>query len=349
MEWHGSNQGITGQINQPGMQQRFGDGLNRVLVVPEARGPNGYGSDISERDLLDVMSDVEHSYPIDTRKVFSSGYSQGGYITYRMAMLYPDRFAGFTSWVGFTGDDVNGTPIQGGPVSARAGAVGNMLDYVGNLRNVPGSMLFSGEDELVQVPSSTAMQRAFAATDNVYTWWMHNPADHFTYALLDNWAKEAAYSGGQTLVTRPLRITYRTDPMLDAPQYGIRHDRAYWVSDIRTRAAGAGTVDLGDYGCGGTVPVTTTGNGAGTDPVPWVSAYRTVTGHRSVAATPEITGALTNIRSVVIDAGDTCLSGKPVDIDITTDGPAVVALSDGRSVAFDSGGAHHVVLSTRTP
>lgn len=105
MEWHGSNQGIVAQINQPHMQQRFGEQLHRALVVPEARGPNGYGADISERDLLDVMADAQQAYGTDPARTFSSGYSQGGYLAFRMAMLYPDRFAGFTSWVGFTGDD----------------------------------------------------------------------------------------------------------------------------------------------------------------------------------------------------------------------------------------------------
>src|SRR3954469_16288043 len=65
MVFHGSSSVMSGLINQPGMQQRFGEDLNRVLVVPEARGQNGFGSDISERDLVDVMDDVEATYDID--------------------------------------------------------------------------------------------------------------------------------------------------------------------------------------------------------------------------------------------------------------------------------------------
>ena len=335
MEWHGSNQGMVGQINQPGMQNVFGKGLNRILVVPEARGPNGYGSDISERDLLDVMSDVEAHYTIDRTRVFSSGYSQGGYITFRMAMLWPDLFAGFTSWVGFTGDDANGTPLVG-TADINAGAVGNMIDYVGNLRSVPGSMLYSGEDELVQVPSSTAMQRAFAATDDVYTWYLHNPADHFTYALLDNWQKEAAYSAGQRLVLDPPRVTFRTDPMLDAPQYGIRHDHAYWVSGIRGRASGFIDTDLTSYGCGFEQPQFSTGNGAGPDPVPWVSYYRSVSGRTRVAPAQFLSGTLSNVASEAIDASRTCL-GSRFAYRIQSDGPAVLHLSDGRTIHLHSG------------
>ena len=39
-------------ITQPGMQSTFGDGLDRIVVVPLARGPMGYYSDISEADVL---------------------------------------------------------------------------------------------------------------------------------------------------------------------------------------------------------------------------------------------------------------------------------------------------------
>ena len=100
MLFHGSGSVMSGLVNQPGMEQRFGDELNRILVVPEARGQNGFGSDISERDLLDVMDDVQGSFDVDLDRVFAGGYSQGGYITYRMAMLWPDRFAGAVDWVG---------------------------------------------------------------------------------------------------------------------------------------------------------------------------------------------------------------------------------------------------------
>jgi dienelactone hydrolase len=345
MEWHGSNQGITGQINQPGMQQRFGEDLNRLLVVPEARGPNGYGSDISERDLLDVMNDVEKSYDVDRSRVFSSGYSQGGYLAFRMAMLWPDRFAGFTSWVGFTGDDMNGTSASG-TVSAKAGAVGNMIDYVANLRNVPGSMLYSGEDELVQVPSSMAMLRAFEATDDTFVWWMHPVGDHFTYALLDNWAKEAAYSAKQRLVTDPMRVTFATDRNLDAPKYGIRHDSAYWLSHMRTRKAGQGTVDLTSAGCGGAVPTMQTGNGAGVDPVPWVSDYQQPVGTTKVAAAPKLSGSLTNVRSVRIDTDATCLQHKTIHLRIKTDGPTTLTLSDGRTITWRGAGLHDETLGS---
>jgi dienelactone hydrolase len=336
MEWHGSNQGIVAQINQRGMQRDYGNELNRILVAPEARGPNGYGSDISERDLLDVMADVQQAYPVDRRQVFSSGYSQGGYITFRMAMLFPDRFAGYTSWVGFTGNDTNGTPVAD-QVPVTAGAVGNMTDYARNLRWVPGSMIYGVEDELIPVPSAVAMQQAIDAAGASYAWYMHNPADHFTFALADDWRKEASYSAGQRLVADPPRVTFRTSLLVDSPDYGIRHDRAYWVSEIRGRRAEEFVdTDLTSLGCGGREPKLTSNPGAGPSPVPWTSLSKVGVSAFQLPVRQTLEGTLTNVGSAAIDRRRACLD-LGFSYRIKSDGPATLALGDGCSIVLKEG------------
>src|SRR3954452_10375959 len=333
MVFHGSSSVMSALINQPGMQQRFGDELNRVLVVPEARGQNGFGSDISERDLLDVMADVQANYDIDSDRVFSGGYSQGGYITYRMAELYPDRFAGAIDWVGFTGDDENGTPLQGQGYTA--GAVGNAIDLVGNLRHVPAVLLYAGADELVHVSTAEAMDRAFQATDDVFTFYLHPAAEHLTFAALDDWTKESADTAGLSLVRDPPRVTFRTSRFLDDPAHGIVHDRAYWVSDIRGRAKDDKAfedVDLTTFACGGSVPVTTTGNSAGQGPLPWTSDFRKRTGSKALARRDALEGSLKNVASLTVDAQATCLGDGALTYKLTTDGPATLRLTDGRSL-----------------
>ena len=346
MVFHGSSSVMSGLINQQGMQQRFGTDLNRILVVPEARGQNGFGSDISERDLLDVRADVEANYPIDSGQVFSGGYSQGGYITYRMAELYPDRFAGAVDWVGFTGDDENGTALQGQGYTA--GAVGNVIDFVGNLRRVPTFMLYSGADELVHVNTAVAMQSAFQATDNVFVFYLHPAAEHLTYAALDDWRKEAADSKGLTLVTNPPRVTYRTATFLDDPAHGIVHDRAYWVSLIRERKKAYEDVDLTTFACGGSVPKTEDGSSSGSDPVPWNATFRKQTGLTKLPKRSAIEGKLSNVSSLQIDAQRTCLARKALTYSIETDGPATVAFSDGRTLAFTDAGKHTGTLAAPT-
>lgn len=338
MLFHGSSSVFSGLVNQPGMQQRFGEDLDRILVVPEARGQNGFGSDISERDLLDVMADVERTYRIDPDRVFAGGYSQGGYITYRMASLYPHRFAGAVNWVGFTGDSANGTP---GAPSYTAGAVGNVIELVANLRWVPTAMLYAAADELVQVQTGEAMRRAFAATDNVFEFFQHPTAEHLTFAFVDDWAKEAAYTRDLRRVRNPPRVTFRTADFLGNPGLGIRHDRAYWVSRIRGRGEPTDyqDVDLTTHACGGALPVIEDTSGAGGDPVPWASTGQRVAATAPVAPSPTLTGTLRNVGALRVDARRACLRGKTVEYDIDTDGPVTLTLSDGRIVALPGGRA----------
>ena len=335
--FHGSGSNLSGIIGQTGMQQRFGEDLNRILITPEGRGTEGWGSDISERDILDVLADVEANYPVDTDRVFAGGYSQGGYVTYRMASLHPDRFAGAVDWVGFTGDGANGAP-PGSP-SYTGGAIGNGIDMIKNLLNVPTVMLYAAGDELVHAWTGVAMNQAFQATDNVYRFYHHPAAEHLTFVGLDDWRKEAAYTKDLRLVKNPPRVVFTTAPFLDAPQYGIRHDRAYWLSALRGRGSATdyATVDLTTAGCGGSLPVLARSNDAGDDPLPWVSDDQHADGTKPLAAEPKLTGTLTNVASATIAAGRACLNGRTVAYDITSDGPATLTLSDGRKIVLPGG------------
>lgn len=336
MYYHGTGAVMSSQVNQPGMQKQFGENLHRILVSPLDRGPNGYSSDISERDELDVLHDAEGHYAVDRRQVFASGYSQGGYIAWYWAEEYPQLFAGVVTWVGFTGDEANGGP---GIPHYTAGAVGNVLDFVPSLLNIPTYMLFSGADELVHVDTARAMDAAFRATPNIFTWYLHPTAEHLTYIALDDWRKEARDTRGLRLVSNPPRVVFVRDPVTDSPRYGIHHNRAYWVSGLADRSkSGYGRVDLTSLGCGGTVPVTTTGSGTGQDPVPWVSDYRRQLGARKLARAPRLSGTLRNIRSLKIDARRTCLASRRIAYDLTSDGAVRVSFSDGRALVLRGAG-----------
>ena len=337
MLFHGSGANMASLVGQPGMQDRFGEALNRILVVPEGRGTEGWGSDISERDHLDVIRDVLKTYDIDRDRVFAGGYSQGGYSTYRFASLHPDMFAGAVDWVGFTGDAANGNPAG---THYTAGAVGNAIDLIPNLLNVPTVMLYSGEDELVQANQAAAIDAAFAATDNVYRYYFHPAAEHLTYAGLDDWRKESAYTADFKLQRNPPRVVFGTAPFLDSPDYGLIHDHAYWISKLRTSGGEKdyGTVDLTSAGCGGTVPVLATSAGQGTDPVPWTSDDQHVASTKPIAAAPTLTGTLTGVSSVMIDVKRTCLDRKPISYDITSDVPVTIAFTDGRKLRIAGGG-----------
>lgn len=336
--YHGSGSNLSALIAQPGMQANVGEALNRIMVVPEARGTEGWNADISERDALDVLADVESHYDVDERRVFSGGYSQGGYVAYRMASLHPDVFAGLMDWVGFTGNGANGSPDPQS-TSYTAGAVGNGIDFIKNLLNVPAVMLYAGEDELVHVWTANAMDEAFQATDNTYRFYLHPTAEHLTFAAADDWRKEAAYTKDLRLQRRPARVVFTTAPFLDSPQFGIRHDHAYWLSKIRT-AGGAqdyGTVDLTNHGCGGKLARLERTSATGDDPVPWTLDEQRVASTQPLARRPRLDGTLTGIRSLKVDARAACLAGRRIGYSLTSDVPVTIRFSDGRTLRLPSG------------
>jgi predicted esterase len=343
---HGYSANHGSLVNFEGMRQNMGDALDRILVVPLGRGPGGFYSDYSERDVLDVMADVERTYAVDADRVFAGGYSMGGYGTLRFATLYPDRFAGYTNWVGFPGDCFAGTPFVG---SCRVGAVGNPMDMVGNLRWVPGANLYAGADELVWVWTGVGLNQALQAAGVPYVYYLHPVAEHLTLAALDDWRKEAAYTKDLRRVHNPPRVTYRTDASLGNPALGIAHDRAYWVSAIRTRTEGAGTVDLTTHGCGGILPVLESQPGAGVDPVPWVSQAEVVVGETPIERGDRLEGTLTNVGALRVDVDAACLSGGPITYRITTDGPVELLLSDGRTLSLPAAGSHEGVVPAPAP
>lgn len=354
---HGCEANHGSQINQAKFQQRFGEEPNRIIIAPLGRGPHGFYSGISERDVLDTLADVRANYPVDDEQLLVSGYSMGGFGTLRFAALYPDLFAGAVNWVGFTGDLFN-LPIPGNPLPpaitalattlgasipplSSGGAVGgdvNIIDYVGNLRHIPIANLYSGADELVHVTSSLAMGVRMGEEEIPYQFFLHPVAEHLSYLIFDDWRKEAAYVAGLKRVKNPARVTYKTDAKLDAPQYGIRHDRAYWISQIVAEAEGPSTIDLTSLGCAVAQPSYETGLDAGIDPVPWAGTLRRrLDNPTAPAAEAKLNGMLGNVRSLRIDATASCLRGKAVQYSIDSDVPVTITLSDGRAKALPAG------------
>lgn len=333
---HGCSANQSSLVDQPGMQQVMGEEYDRVIVVPLGRGPFGYYSDISERDVLDVMSDVQRNYPIDRDRVYAGGYSMGGYGAFRLAMAYPHRFAGLISWVGFTGDCFNGTVLQK-ERRCKSGGIGNVLNWVRNLAHVPSALLYAGADELVHTPSHQAMATKFRNRNSPYIYYFHPAAEHFTLALADDWRKEAEWTQQFTRVKNPARVKYRTHKWFWSPKYDIRHDRAYWVRRIRPRESKRMNLTVFSRACDWTNARKQEGVDAGPEPVPWEADLRTITGTKAGARESLVTARLRNIRSLKIDARASCIAGKRFRYVIDSDGASLVRLSDGRTIRAQNG------------
>ncbi|SDX65438.1 alpha/beta hydrolase [Marinobacter mobilis] len=357
---HGCEANHASQINQPNMQRQFGDELGRILVTPLGRGPYGFYTGISERDVLDVMADIEGVYDIDPDKVFASGYSMGGFGALHMATHYPDRFAGMVGWVAHTGDLMNRPSVQPlvdelldpalesllrpvlasilGSIADPQVGTENVIDYLANLQHVPSAYLYAAADELVPIHESLAVAQRLALAEEVdYHFYLHPLAEHLTLLMLDEWGKEAQLSADWRRVTTPNRVSYLFDPRFNYPDLGIVHDKAYWISDLRARNASQALVDLSAAGCGGQKRSFATGTDQGATPLPWAGSYRHVQTETQLAPALTLSGVLTNVASAALDLAPICFEGMAVHYDIDSDGPATLALSDGRIVELVAG------------
>ena len=345
---HGCNANHSSQIDGKGFQTQFGDALDRVIVAPLGRGPVGYYSDISEVDVFEAAEDAQGTYRLDRRRWFLSGYSMGGYGTLRLGGLYPHLWAGLTNWVGFTGDASNNVSGER-PGDYPSGAIGNAIDWVGNLQWVPSEHLYAGADYLVHSSSHTALAARLAEERVDHIYYLHPAAEHLTFVLLDEWGKEAEDSQGRTLVRNPPRVKFRTDNALAYPEYDINPDRAYWVSRIRGSSEGYSDVDLTTAACGGALPVREDGQGAGPQPVPWVSESVRTTGEEPLGPAHTLEGTLDNVASLRIDTADTCLSYRRIKYQITSDEPVAVTFSDGRTLRLAGVGEHSGTVPANRP
>ena len=354
MIMHGCEANHASQINQPGMQAQFGDQLDRVLISPLGRGPYGFYSGLSERDVLDVLDDALNTFNIDEDRVLVGGYSMGGYGSTRLAALYPDRFAGLSNWVGFTGSILN-TPLIGDaliqgenaltaalpfalPVNSTIGGVGNISNYLGNLRHIPGTHSYGALDELVQVNTGLDWALKLGEADGaLYEFYMHLTAEHLTLIALDNWEKEAEFTRNLKRVKNPGRITYKTNEAFAYPEYEIKHDKAYWLSNIKGRAEGDISMDVESFACARSNRNFTTGQTAGNGPVPFIQTFRRLLGEPVQAASENrFTATLSNVASMRVDTAASCLQNGAA-YTVNSDGPVVLTFSNGKVLNLPAG------------
>lgn len=287
-------------------------GPGSLVLTPGGRGPDGFYAGIAEADTFEAWADVARHYPIDPDWTSVSGYSMGGFGTYRLLARYPDLFA-------------RGFSVVGAP--------GAVNDQLRSLRNTPLLTWNSAADELVNLKTS---EDAFAANVAAGIRVQHQlflTADHLTLAGNDEYGPGAAFLGTARVERNPKHVTFVVDPSEDNATATAVADHAYWLSGMRTRTKGNGSVDAVSGAAGvKDAPVLPVANGAGAltgGEVPALTYASRSQQWGPVAKSPRTNSlhlTLTNLRTVTVDvarAGLTC------DLLITyqTDGPVDVVLS----------------------
>ena len=203
----------------------------------------------AEQDVLDVMDDIAQRFEIDDDRVVLTGISQGGFATFRLGELYPDRFSALVPLVGQSAlvPEIEMMISGGEPF---------MPDTLENLCNIPIRMVNGRLDPLKNsvagnVPDLDAL--ALHKLEYDFRYWQLLRRGHEVIPELTNGVFLDVLERPRD--PNPARVVFSVEPFLDAcePDTGLelRHDAAYWVSGSRVRGD---TFVRGDKG---TVDVTT--------------------------------------------------------------------------------------------
>jgi dienelactone hydrolase len=260
------------------MGEGAGTGLpSMYLVTPLARGSSFY-ADWGEVETLRVLDDTLARVPVDDERLYLTGYSMGGYGVYRLASLYPDRFAAAGVWAGysgeFTGSYLTEPPVEsplGTPVTDTVGRpnqgkanIGDPVDTMENLRHLPLVLASGTNDEIVPTPGQYAAIDRLRDLGYRNRWDLYPGYDHFAFGLLDDWQTVRAYLGDQRRETRPRHITHRFSDGWTLPEvaaaFGLDHGNAWWLQELTMRepttdAFTLATADAVSHGVAGGEPV----------------------------------------------------------------------------------------------
>ena len=303
-------------------QSQLGDrGPGSLVLTPAGRGPDGFYQGIAEADTFEAWADVARRYDLDPGWTAVSGYSMGGFGTFRLLARWPDLFG--------RGFSVVGIP-------------GTALDQLASLRHTPVLSWGAAADELVNAADQREMVDALTAVRVRFAHWTFPGADHLTLAGNDEFTPGAEYLGTHRARRSPSRVTYVVDPREDSAAGGVVADHAYWLSGLRVRGeAATGTIDVRSLASRrGSPEVLPVEQGAGVltggqnQAMPYTSETRPW--GKAPAQTPRdaLRIRAQDVRRAVIDpqrAGVTC----GARLLVRTDGPLTVVLAGcGRTVTF---------------
>jgi Putative esterase len=315
-----------GTYNQYGTsrnQSQLGErGEGSIVITPEGRGPDGWYFDHAAADTFEVWADVARLYKLDPDWTTISGYSMGGYGTFKLATQYPDLFARAQTTVGPSG---------------AFSAVASTRPQLESLRNVPILMWAGDADASVPVSDTQPQADRLDQLGYRYEYDLFAGAIHLLPAFNDQYQPVADFLGTARVDRDPPHVSYAYNPAMDFPDVGTTAGHAYWVSRVKVRDAaanaGRGLVDVRSEGFGvGDAPPSGTvhGSGALTGGVlfshPFTQQSQTWGAAAPAPAANRLVVKATNVASLSIDRRRARVRCD-AKIAVASDGPVEVRLA----------------------
>jgi pimeloyl-ACP methyl ester carboxylesterase len=254
LHWRGGT-AHSGAAVVPKIFTQLGEDRDTIVVAPSGRGTSTWYVGRGQVDFLEVWADVFDSFAIDRDRVYVTGHSMGGWGSYLLTLLYPDRFAAGAPVAGpvtqgaWTGADFSGcddyqfeeyTPcyISANESRPRDQHTRKLLE---NALHVPYAILHGTDDELVPISGVVRQTERLAQLGYRYRFFTYPGYEHYSHPVADQWAEMGSYLHSFTRPANPAHVVYKRDMPFERAteevQSGGAHldfdfDSAYWMSEL---------------------------------------------------------------------------------------------------------------------
>lgn len=296
---HGAN-ALYFQGTGTALFQQFGEMRDNFVARPFGRGGNNWSRNEGEYDFFEVWNDVAAHFTLDPNSAALTGSSEGAYGVYRYGTLYPDLFGSAVSWAAVPGEGAWMPPAppsgmeQTGGLVPRTGDGATLTNlYLENVRNLPYMNVVQATDELIWYTTVRAQNlgapefgiKGFKDYGYRFRFRTIEVAQHSALFQTDI-PGATEFLGAARVDRNPPHVTFAYVPAADEPdrdtsdatvqaqveRRGLKHDHAYWVSDLTladlNRAPDYGNPSVGQlYPAKGIIDAFSHGFGRG-DPRP---------------------------------------------------------------------------------
>lgn len=313
----------------PSMIQQECEDRHSICATTLGYGPDGWYNDEAESDFWQVWHQLALTYPLDPERTVISGYSMGGFASYKLGLEYPDLFAKAMPLAGppecglFLAEGAGGDAGGG-----RCTTAGDTTPMIVNARWLPYILGDGVEDELVPVTSVLQQVDTFLNDGNRIHFELYPAEDHLVFATQDGFSNEIAQLGTTTRAVDPGHITYSWYPVLNDPKLGLGPTGDYWVRGITGRDSSTmATLDVQSSALDNPVitPSQSEGANAQGDPTPNLILDQTWSLANGPARADSLLMTLTNVASIGVDMARAQLASGGT-IKVTTDGVTSLTL-----------------------